>query len=455
MSDNDFSRLGKEIREGIQEAVNSAVGSMDFSRLSEVISGTVDKAVNEVSEAINGALEGRFGQKEPGSDFSYTGASDGEGAADNSGRQYSRSDREGESDRGYRSRSARGCRGTYGDSLPGRVGGILMTVFGGIGIAGFGIPALVLLAIGLPLHSFLLMELSLIAFLPLTVGSGLLLKKGQDKLGRVRRFEAYKRCIGAKSLCAIRSLSSAVGKPEKYVCGELETLIVQGYFPQGHIDDERTCLILDDETYQLYRQSKVQMQRAASMAGESPDDTGKGEESRKPGTKPSTEQEKQLRAAMETGMEYIRQIRKNNDELTEPVITEKLTHLEEVIGLIFMRVEKTPEKLSSLKRFTDYYLPTTLRLVEAYRDFDRSQMQTDNIIESKKQIEETLDTINAAFDKLLDSLYEEDRMNIQTDITVLRTLLAQEGLTDDGLHCMDDIFAKASGNQPSGNAMMQ
>ena len=406
MDENDFSKLGRDIRDGIQDAVNMAMDSMDFSGLSEKISGTVDRVMSETFGTTK-----RYGRRE---------------------RHDQRRDR---------NRSAVRFRA----DMPGGVAATLMTVFGSIGCAGFGIPALILLAIGLPLHIPVLMGLSLIGFLPLTVGSALLLKSGCSKKARIKRFDAYKRCIGSKALCAIRSLSSAVGKPEGFVCRELEALIGQGYFPEGHLDDEKTCLILDDETYQMYLQSKEQIRRAsaAKAAGEQPKKAEAPKQAEVPKSKPLTEEEKQLKAAIDVGMDYIRQIRQINDELPQPVISEKLTHLEQVIGLIYLRVEKTPEKLGSLKRFTDYYLPTTLRLVVAYRDLDK--VGTENAQESKAQIEKTLDTINAAFDKLLDGLYEEDRMNIQTDIAVLKTLLAQEGLTDDGLHSMDDIFEGLSG----------
>ena len=141
---------------------------------------------------------------------------------------------------------------------------------------------------------------------------------------------------------------------------------------------------------------------------------------------------KEVREAVRVGMEYIKQIRQINDELPQPVISEKLSHLEEVIGLIYLSVQKTPEKIGSIKRFTEYYLPNTMSLVTRYRDLDR--IDTDTARESKAQIENALDTINDAIDKLLDSLYEDDRMKIQTDIAVLKTLLSQEGLVDDGLH---------------------
>ena len=88
-----------------------------------------------------------------------------------------------------------------------------------------------------------------------------IVKKWLRPLRRISRFERYKRCIGTKALCAVQSLSGAVGLPEKKVQRELERMISQGYFLQGHMDDEKSCLILDDETYELYLHSKQQMER--------------------------------------------------------------------------------------------------------------------------------------------------------------------------------------------------
>ena len=100
--------------------------------------------------------------------------------------------------------------------------------------------------------------------------------------------------------------------------------------------------------------------------------------------------------------------------------------------ILFSVVQIREGDYGKSQRFTEYYLPNTMSLVTRYRDLDR--IDTDKARESKAQIENALDTINDAFDKLLDSLYEDDRMKIQTDIAVLKTLLSQEGLVDDGLH---------------------
>ena len=72
-------------------------------------------------------------------------------------------------------------------------------------------------------------------------------------------------------------------------------------------------------------------------------------------------------------------------------------------------------------------------LLQAYQDLDAQPVQGENIISSKKEIEKTLDTLNRAFEKLLDDLFQETAWDVSTDISVLHTMLAQEGLTEDGL----------------------
>ena len=73
----------------------------------------------------------------------------------------------------------------------------------------------------------------------------------------------------------------------------------------------------------------------------------------------------------------------------------------------------------------NYYLPTTLKLVDAYREFDRQPVQGETLANAKREIEETLDTIVLAFR----SLYEKDAMDVSADISVLRAMFAREGLT--------------------------
>ena len=77
----------------------------------------------------------------------------------------------------------------------------------------------------------------------------------------------------------------------------------------------------------------------------------------------------------------------------------------------------------------DYYLPTTIKLVEAYEEFDRVSVPGEDILTAKAEIEKTLDTINGAFVELLNNLFQSTAFDVTTDAQVLQTMLAKEGLT--------------------------
>ena len=88
-----------------------------------------------------------------------------------------------------------------------------------------------------------------------------------------------------------------------------------------------------------------------------------------------------------------------------------------------------PELISDLHKFMDYYLPTTVKLLKAYEELDKQPVEGENIKTAKQEIENTLDTINEAFENLLDSFFRNTAWDVSTDISVLKTMLAQEGLT--------------------------
>ena len=114
-------------------------------------------------------------------------------------------------------------------------------------------------------------------------------------------------------------------------------------------------------------------------------------------------------------------------------ISAKIDRMELIVDRIFDRAETNPEIIPDLKKMMDYYLPMTVKLLRAYAQMDAQPVQGENIQASKKEIEDTLDTLNLAFEKLLDELFEDTALDISSDISVLQTLLAQEGLTEDGL----------------------
>ncbi len=126
----------------------------------------------------------------------------------------------------------------------------------------------------------------------------------------------------------------------------------------------------------------------------------------------------------------LSEMRRLNDTIEDEVISARIDHLEDVTAKIIDAVVEKPAKLPQLRRFLNYYLPTTLKLLNAYDRMAAAGVSGSNIDGTKAKIEDIMGTICTAFDKQLDALYGEEALDISTDIAVLENLLAQEGLGD-------------------------
>ena len=122
------------------------------------------------------------------------------------------------------------------------------------------------------------------------------------------------------------------------------------------------------------------------------------------------------------GDKAVSEMRRLNDAIKDPKISAQIDRLEAVSLRIFSAVKEDPKKLPQIRRFMDYYLPTTLKLLNAY---DRMGSAG---VSGEKRVEEMMDTIVAAFEKQLDSLYGADALDLSADMTVLETMMAREGL---------------------------
>ena len=126
---------------------------------------------------------------------------------------------------------------------------------------------------------------------------------------------------------------------------------------------------------------------------------------------------------------YVKQIEAANDAIPGEEISSKLYRLQNIVSQIINYVVKNPKKLPEINKFTNHYIPITLKLVKSYKELSDQPVQGENIKSAKNQIEKSIDIINTAFEKLLDDLFEEIALDISTDISVLETLFTQEGLT--------------------------
>jgi hypothetical protein len=136
----------------------------------------------------------------------------------------------------------------------------------------------------------------------------------------------------------------------------------------------------------------------------------------------------EVEAILDRGQAFMTQIRASNAAIPGAEVTAKIDQIELVLQTIFERAQEHPEVVDDLDRLMNYYLPTTVKLLDAYRDLDAQPIQGENIARSKREIEGTLDALNIAFEKMLNQIFDDVAWDISTDVSVLHTVLAQEGL---------------------------
>lgn len=148
---------------------------------------------------------------------------------------------------------------------------------------------------------------------------------------------------------------------------------------------------------------------------------------------PPKEEEKptgnaELDKMIEDGRKAISEMKRLDDAIEDEKISQDIRRLEAVSQKIFDQVRAEPAKLPQIRQFMDYYLPTTLKLLNAYDRMDGAGVSGENISGTKEKVENIMGTIVTAFEKQLDALFGADALDISTDISVLETMLNREGL---------------------------
>ncbi|MDO5291896.1 MAG: 5-bromo-4-chloroindolyl phosphate hydrolysis family protein [bacterium] len=436
------NNLGDQIKNIVEDAVDSC----NFGDLNNKIKNTADRAIDEFNRATapfqygdkrkrnshnvppfgqggpfgqNGPFQGQpfRDQRRPNNTGTFRGQGpqfNGQASPFNGQRDFKRQEAQ---SRQY-GQTTRRNRIIKKRKEIGKVSSILFIVFGSLGLACFGITSFVLYMVWLGTGALNLMLPTLGSiFGVVTLIFATMLGIGIHKKKRIKRFHIYESLLGEKKYCEIERMAQYTGKSKKYVLKDLKKMILLGFFVEGHIDDTKTCFIEDNATFEQYLIAQEGYKQRLKEEAEKKVDTTK------------KDLDPELLKAIKEGQQFIEQVKAANEDIPGEEISRKLYRLEDVISKIFVCVEKHPEKLSEIRKFMEYYLPITLKLVNAYKEFDAQPIQGENITNSKKEIEATLDTINTAFEKLLDSLYEDEAMEVSSDISVLNTLFAQEGLT--------------------------
>ena len=149
---------------------------------------------------------------------------------------------------------------------------------------------------------------------------------------------------------------------------------------------------------------------------------------------PETTGNEELDKMIADGKKAITEMKRLDDNIADPAISAQIVRLQQLAGKIFAQVEQNPEKLPQIRKFMNYYLPTTLKILNAYDRMGEQGVFGENITSTMQKVEGMMSTIITAFEKQLDSLFGSEAMDISTDMVVLENMMAREGLTDDPLH---------------------
>ncbi len=137
-------------------------------------------------------------------------------------------------------------------------------------------------------------------------------------------------------------------------------------------------------------------------------------------------------ALLKAGQEALASIAATAQKIENPAVRAKADSLGGTCQRIFDYVRQNPKSADDLRKFMNYYLPTLQKLLTTYEVMEEQGVEGENITASKARITQMLDTMDQAFEKQLDALFGEAALDIDTDITVMEGMMAQEGLTDKG-----------------------
>ncbi|MDE6260514.1 MAG: 5-bromo-4-chloroindolyl phosphate hydrolysis family protein [Oscillospiraceae bacterium] len=246
--------------------------------------------------------------------------------------------------------------------------------------------------------------IGLLACMMFLAGGLGMLFSGIGKNRSSERYLNYLAYIGANREVALAPMAASFGVPVSKLCKDLRRMLAKGILPTGYLDLAEGKLFLTEMGYHTPEPKRE--------------------------TPPVQEETAQEAAARED--DILREIRQVNDAIPDAAMSAKIDRIEEITGKILKYQKEHPNKEGQLRTFLNYYLPTTLKILRAYAQLDAQGIEGENISAAKKRIEDMMDQVVSGFEKQLDKLFQDDAMDITSDVEVLENMLKKDGLSDEG-----------------------
>ena len=243
----------------------------------------------------------------------------------------------------------------------------------------------------------------LLGGLAITAGGGAMLYSGLSMDRQLKRFSKYLLVLGDREAMPIDELARTLGYSERRVEKDLEKMIDKGYFGgKAYLNVELGYLFRGGNAAAGFRQRFEEAQDAREERKAPPKEAEEGYSG------------------------ILRNIRRANDQIADPILSAKIDRLEDITAKIFKAVEEDPRKKDRIGTFLNYYLPTTQKLLDSYAQFEAAGVEGENLRQAKERIENTMDSIVKGFEHQLDELYQADAMDVDSDIRVMEHMLRRD-----------------------------
>lgn len=259
--------------------------------------------------------------------------------------------------------------------------------------------------IGFGLFITLVLELSSFGW-SLVLGGASFAVYNAFTIRRKKRLERLAAIIGSRPCMPIQDIADAAGISYKSAVRDLQDML--------DADELVPSTAYLDLGQGLYVRSS-----SDAPPKPAPAPTPKPREESSPAEASSEESEYQ---------DIIRRIRSLNASIKNHQVASHVAQIQQTATNIFHIISRYPEKKASVHTFMNYYLPTTLKLLDIYSTMEKQGFAGPNIESSKKNIEQLLGQLVWAFQSQNDRLFQDDALDISSDIKVMEAMLARDGL---------------------------
>lgn len=246
---------------------------------------------------------------------------------------------------------------------------------------------------------------------------------------RLRRVAAYQRVLGERSYCTVQELANMTERTQKFVRRDLRRLISEGKYEGVYLSPDAQHLFSNETAYRLYmaHESELAQQReqeSARAAQAQPEPELEEAEAEPEAAEPTVLEECRM---------FLRELREQQRCITEAAMLSETQKIESETQNILLWLEKHPDGAGQIRRFASYYMPTTLKLLRTYNEVSPQAGSSTVAAEIQAEICKILGTVQTAFQNLQNNLLKDTALDVSAEISALETVLAQDGLTKDGL----------------------